>query len=134
MICELKITNEKDDEEIIKLSQQWKTKNNQNVSKIFWRPDVTFQVLHFITPFHATDLFLYPLKTSTGNQGFSHVVRDFIKRPVALNGLTLRCKYFFLPWINHYCIMWRSSISSISPYSRVPNNRRGWNNMGGWTL
>ena len=39
-----------------------------------------------INPFHATGLFLFPLKTS-GNQRFSDVFRGYKKRSVALNGL-----------------------------------------------
>ena len=39
-----------------------------------------------INRFHATGLFLYPLKTSE-NQRFSDVFRCYRKRPVAWNGL-----------------------------------------------
>ena len=38
-----------------------------------------------INPFHATDLFWYPLKTSE-NQRFSDVFRGYQKRSVAWNG------------------------------------------------
>ena len=39
-----------------------------------------------LNPFHATDFFLYPLKTSE-NHGFSDVFRGYRKRPVTWNGL-----------------------------------------------
>ena len=41
----------------------------------------------FLNPFHVTDLFRYPLKTSE-NQRLSDVFRGYQKRPVAWNGLT----------------------------------------------
>ena len=41
-----------------------------------------------INPFHATDLFWYPLKTSE-NQRFSDVFRGYQKRSVAWNGLKM---------------------------------------------
>ena len=41
-----------------------------------------------LKPFHATDLFWYPLKTSE-NQGFFYVLRAYQKRSVAWNGLTV---------------------------------------------
>ena len=40
-----------------------------------------------VNPFHATDLFIYPLKTSE-NLWFSDVFRGNIKRPVAWYGLS----------------------------------------------
>ena len=40
-----------------------------------------------VNPFHATDLFSYPLKTSE-NQRFSDVFRGYQKRSVAWNGLS----------------------------------------------
>ena len=39
-----------------------------------------------VNPFHATDLFWYPLKIE--NQRFSDVFRGYQKRSVALNGLS----------------------------------------------
>ena len=39
-----------------------------------------------INPFHATGLFLYPLKTS-GNRWFSDVFRGYRKRPEYKTGL-----------------------------------------------
>ena len=47
-----------------------------------------FQTVIIINPFHATDLLLYPLKTSE-NQRFSDVFRGYQKRSVVRNGLTL---------------------------------------------
>ena len=44
--------------------------------------------------FHATGLFLYPLKTSE-NQRFSDVFRGYRKRPMALNELKERIYYYF---------------------------------------
>ena len=41
-----------------------------------------------VNPFHATDLFLYLLKTSE-NQRFCDVFRGYRKRSVAWNGLTV---------------------------------------------
>ena len=41
-----------------------------------------------INPFHATGLFLYPLKKSE-NQRFSVVFRGYRKRPAARKGLML---------------------------------------------
>ena len=43
--------------------------------------------LSFFKPFHATGLFLYPLKTSE-NFWFSDGFRGYKNRPVAWNGLT----------------------------------------------
>ena len=91
IIWVLKIKNEKDDEEIIKISLQAKMENNQNASKVFWRLHVTLRILNFIYLsifwlFHATDLFLHPLK----NRGVSDIVRNYRKRPVVWNGLTLQ--------------------------------------------
>ena len=40
--------------------------------------------LEWINPFHATGLYLYPLKTSE-NQKFSHAFRGYGKRPVVQN-------------------------------------------------
>ena len=42
----------------------------------------------FLKPFHTTDLFWYPLKTSE-NLWFSDVFRGYQKRSVAWNGLTV---------------------------------------------
>ena len=39
-----------------------------------------------LNPFHATGVFLYPLKTSENGRS-SDVFRGYRKRPVALNGL-----------------------------------------------
>ena len=48
-----------------------------------------------LIPFHATFLFLYPLKTSE-NQRFSGIFREYSNGPVAWNGLL---QYFILkPW------------------------------------
>ena len=83
IIWVLKIKNKRDDEEIIKISLQGKMENNQNVSKVFWRLQVTLQILNFIYLFivwlfHATDLFLYPLKTLK-NRGFL-ILLEIIER------------------------------------------------------
>ena len=43
-------------------------------------------VFDYLNPFHATDLFWYPLKTSE-NQRFSDVFRGYQERSVAWNGL-----------------------------------------------
>ena len=43
-------------------------------------------MFEIINPFHATDLFRYPLKTSE-NLWFSDVFGGYQKRPVAWNGL-----------------------------------------------
>ena len=43
--------------------------------------------MFMMDPFHANDLFLYPLKTSE-NLWFSDVFRGYRKRPMARNGLT----------------------------------------------
>ena len=40
-----------------------------------------------INPFHATDLFLYPLKTE--NQTFYDIFRGYRKKPLAWNALIL---------------------------------------------
>ena len=50
-----------------------------------------YNILHklnkkFLDPFHATDLFWYPLKTSE-NQRFSDVFRGYQKRSMTWNGL-----------------------------------------------
>ena len=42
------------------------------------------QIVTVIKPFHATDLFLYPLKTS------ENVFREYQKRSVAWNGLKFK--------------------------------------------
>ena len=47
---------------------------------------ITYYITCLLNPFHATDLFLYSLKTLK-NQGFSDVFRGYIKRPVTRNGL-----------------------------------------------
>ena len=70
-----------------------------------------------INPFHATDLFWYPLKTSE-NLWFSDVFRGYQKRSVAWNGL-IAMHYFqktfhFLSVSN--CLM--SILSNISITSR----------------
>ena len=83
IIWVLKIKYKRDDEEIIKISLQGKMENNQNVSKVFWRLQVTLQILNFIYLFifwlfHATDLFLYPLKTLK-NRGFL-ILLEIIER------------------------------------------------------
>ena len=83
IIWVLKIKNKRDDEEIIKISLQGKMENNQNVSKVFWRLQVTLQILNFIYLFifwlfYATDLFLYPLKTLK-NRGFL-ILLEIIER------------------------------------------------------
>ena len=49
-----------------------------------WRSLTHFKVFN---PFHATGLFLFPLKTSE-NQRFSDVLRGYRKRSVAWSGLT----------------------------------------------
>ena len=49
-----------------------------------------FTIYYVLNPFHATDLFWYPLKTSE-NQTFSNVSRGYQKRSVARNGLIKRC-------------------------------------------
>ena len=43
--------------------------------------------IHHINPFHATGLFLHPLKISE-NQSFSDVFRGYRNRSAAQNGLT----------------------------------------------
>ena len=43
-------------------------------------------IFMLINPFHATGLFLFPLKTSE-NQRFSNILRGYRKRPVSWNGL-----------------------------------------------
>ena len=53
-------------------------------------------------PFHATGLFLYPLKTSK-NLRFSDVFRGYRKRPMAWNGLNslmqnISFDFLSLPW------------------------------------
>ena len=59
--------------------------HKQNLKKpLLMRIQVNFA---FFNPFHATDLFWYPLKTSE-NQTFCDVFRDYQKRSVAWNELT----------------------------------------------
>ena len=53
--------------------------NKIRVMKISWNVPL------FVNPFHASGLFLHPLKTSE-NQGFCDVFSRFRKEPVALNG------------------------------------------------
>ena len=52
--------------------------------------------IYLFNPFHANDLFWYPLKTSE-NQRFSDVFREYQKRSVSWNGLKSngkRCEIF----------------------------------------
>ena len=59
-----------------------------------WIVNITHKFFHnfsndtFINLFHATGLFLYPLKTSE-NQRFLDIFRGYRKRPVTWNGLKI---------------------------------------------
>ena len=66
-----------------------------------------------INSFHATCLFLYPLKTSE-NLWFSDVPREYKKRPMAWNGLTIitytfRGSITFLVQVNEVELPYKSS-------------------------
>ena len=70
---------------------------------------------NLISPFHATGLFLYPLKTSE-NQKFSDVSRGFKKRSMAWNGLM---------WNQQSSICWKCFQKvkmSENQISKLPGN------------
>ena len=106
-----------------------------------------------IDPFHATGLFIYPLKTSE-NQRFSDVFRGYRKRPVAWNELqllsvvafsrsnfrsqvTLRSKY----WMNWLILPPSPSIYQIT-FDHIPitilwyrqEQSQGWEFLKIWLL
>ena len=67
---------------------------------------------NFISPLHATGLFLYPLKASE-NQRFSDVFKGYRKRPVAWNGLIKSVPYPELFWAYRYMYRDRDFNESI---------------------
>ena len=53
--------------------------------------------IYLFNPFHATDLFWYPLKTSE-NQRFSDVFREYQKKSVSWNGLKSKIEKWKKVW------------------------------------
>ena len=51
-----------------------------------WKRQLLEEEYKYVSLFHATTLFLYPLKTLE-NQRFSDAINGYRKRPVALNRL-----------------------------------------------
>ena len=85
--------------QVTKKTQKWTSKPSYMWEKVFDNDLVAMRkskVTLTLNPFHATDLFLYPLKSSE-NQTFSDDFRGYRKKPVAWNGLTNqhmpRCVY-----------------------------------------
>ena len=81
-----------------------------------------YKIVFVFTPFHATSLFLYPLKTSE-NERFSDVFREYRKRPVAWKGLPCH----ILKWAVYFFARVEEWLKSWSCYRKF--NRNCLNNI-----